>query len=63
MCRFRKRGMALGKRAWCRRKRAWCGAIVKVARGNTNLSVAVQPGLCRTRSETRNTGFLMTRLN
>ena len=28
--------MALGKRAWRWRKRAWRGAIVKVARGNTN---------------------------
>ena len=26
-------------------------------------SVAVQPGLCRTRSETPKTGFLRTRLN
>ena len=34
---FRKRGMALGKRAWRWRKRAWRGAIIKVARGNNML--------------------------
>ena len=31
--------MALGKRAWRWRKRAWRGAIVKVARGNTSLTI------------------------
>ena len=32
--------MALGKRAWRWRKRAWRGAIVKLARGNTNQPVS-----------------------
>ena len=41
MCRFRKKGMALGKRAWRWRKGAWRGAIVKVARGNTNVGIVM----------------------
>ena len=33
---FKKKGMALGKRAWHQKKGAWRSAMLKQAGGNTN---------------------------
>ena len=37
MC-FKKKGMAMGKRAWCLKKRAWRGAMLKQAGGTLHHS-------------------------
>ena len=37
-----KKGMSLGKRAWCQNKGAWHGAMLKGAGENT---IITQPGL------------------